>query len=446
VSPFLIFIILSSMSTNTGNRGKERHSALLAPRIKEITEKSARLLLILTKNVHYDKCMLRATGLAFVSLLSLVPLTAFIFSLFTGFGAFAEAQAHFKEFLIRFLIPTRQQEIIEYIDLFLENAGTLGIVGLLVFAIASIFLLNGITENINAVWGSSSAMGPLRKFFLYISILVFGTLLIGVGFTFFHSLRSMFFHGREIPAGLSAVYLLGPSAVVFLIIWLIIYTVPSTRVRIDSSLIGAFCGTLIWEIARFGFLFFTKYVIRLSVLYGSLASVPIFLIWLAIQWFVILLAVEISSLHQYRASGRVGFHGGALQPFAQIRTGLDIYLDMAERFYRGKEPCSLRRLAQLHFLSPNDLEFYLRLLKNGGLISYSRSHPSFAVISKEPAITSMKEVFHVLFGSAQSPSPFDESFNNNKRVENFFHSGTDSFEESTVLSVVAEISEKKNLE
>ncbi len=384
-----------------------------------------------------DHCLLRASSLAFSTLLALVPLTAFIFSLFTGFGAFQEVKLQFRQLLIRFLVPTMQEEILHYIDSFVENSRTMGVVGLLLFAVTSLFLLNGITENINAVWGSSSRLGFLRKFSLYISIIVFGTLLIGVAFSFTRSLEYLVPNSREISTLFRLSVALGPSIIVFLVHWLIIYSIPSAKVRLDSSLIGALAGTVIWEIARYGFVDGTNYILRMSVLYGSLASVPIFLVWLSIQWLVILVAVEISYVHQHSSHLRTEEYGGQSLPRNQVRKGVELYLSIARRFYYGESPFSLRSLSHTHALTPNDTEYYLDRLQSAGLVTYTHSGPSVVLPRKEPAVTSFDEVLAALYGSSS-----DKNFNGEDISLELFRRGSEAFHNMTVLDMIAsEVSE-----
>jgi membrane protein len=330
--------------------------------------------------------------------------------------------------------------ILNYIDSFVENSRTMGAVGLLLFAVTSIFLLNGITENINAVWGSSSRLGFLRKFSLYISIIVFGTLLIGVAFSFTRSLEYILPDSREISALFRLSIALGPSLIVFLVHWLIIFSIPSAKVRVDSSLIGALAGTVIWEIARYGFVDGTNYILRMSVLYGSIASVPIFLVWLSIQWFVILVAVEISYLHQHGAHLQTGEYGCRTLPYHQLRKGVELYLSIARRFYYGKPPFGLRSLAHAHTLSPNDTEYYLERLQRAGLITFTHSGPSVVLPRKEPAVTTFGEVLAALYGTpgeGGAGSSKSTAAGGNEVSLQFFRHGADAFHNVTVLDMIA---------
>jgi membrane protein len=64
--------------------------------------------------------------------------------------------------------------------------------------------------------------------------------------------------------------------------------------------VGALAATIGWEVAKRVFVFWTGSVMRLSLIYGSLAAVPIFLIWLYLTWLIVLAGVETSYVHQHR--------------------------------------------------------------------------------------------------------------------------------------------------
>ena len=104
--------------------------------------------------------------MAYSSLLALVPLSALVFSLLTAFGAFDKLKESIQELIFSQLLPTRQNEIIEYINIFIENTKTLGVVGLLLFTLTSVFLISNIQGNFNDIWN----VRKKRNFFSQFSI------------------------------------------------------------------------------------------------------------------------------------------------------------------------------------------------------------------------------------------------------------------------------------
>ena len=382
---------------------------------------------------------MRAGSLAFSTLLALVPLTAFIFSLLTGFGAFEAARSQLQDFLFRFLIPTRTDEALRYIEQFIENSRALGVVGLLIFALTSIFLLNGISNNINVVWASSSRIGFIRKFMMYLAVIVIGSLLVGASFTFSITLRNFAAGYPEVSAFLRVLLKAAPTLFIFIVIWLMVFAVPSAKVALPSSLIGAASGTVLWEIARFLFIDGTNYVIRVSVIYGSLAAIPIFLVWLSLNWLIIFIAAEITYVHQHRGNFTDAHSRKESSPQQELLKGLQIYLYIAARFLRGDSPTRLQDLAQRFTLPVKSLEKFIRRLEQHELLFRAQSANPHLLPQRDLSATTLEEVLTALWG--QPASPTEEKRNgglaaDHEIVEQFSKSALAPFKNRTIFDLL----------
>jgi membrane protein len=249
-----------------------------------------------------DQCLARAGGLAFATLLALVPLLALMFSLFSALGSFSGLLERFEAFLLTQLVPASQEEIMAYVQRFVRNSRALGVAGLLFFLATAVFLLNAVQNSFNAVWGSRPRRNSLHRLATFASILIVGSFLLSIGLNLFGVARSLVGGPAvaELGRSLSFLTAVAPSVFIFLALLLMIALLPSGRVRFGSALVGAAAGLVLWELARRLFFLWITYVLRMSVMYGSLAAVPIFLIWLYVAWSVVLLALEIAYLHQHR--------------------------------------------------------------------------------------------------------------------------------------------------
>ncbi|MCK5199793.1 MAG: YihY family inner membrane protein, partial [Spirochaetales bacterium] len=251
-----------------------------------IRSRLIKFILRLSKEFKRDKCFIRASSLSYTSLLALVPLTALSFSLFTAFDTFSGVKESVQRSIVNLLVPTRQDEFMVYIDQFLDNSKTMGIIGLLLFAVTSIMLLNRISESFNAIWGSKNRRSFIGKFTSYSSVIVFGTLFIGTSFTITAPIRNFLNGFPEIQFIIRWFFVLSPSIFIFFTFLLMITAIPAGMVKIKSSFLGAFIGTVLWGLARGAFTEGASYVIRMSKIYGSLAVIPIFLFWLYLIWII----------------------------------------------------------------------------------------------------------------------------------------------------------------
>ena len=299
----------------------------------------------LFKEFKKDQCLIRASSLSYTSLLALIPLTALSFSLFTAFDAFEGIKDTIQIALVNILIPTRQDEVLIYIEKFLNNSKTMGIIGLLLFTITSIMLLNRISESFNSIWGSKNKRSFIGKFTSYTAVIVFGTLFIGTSFTITAPIKNFLNGFSEIQFILKWLFILSPSFFIFFTFLMMITAIPEAKVNFKSSLLGAFIGTILWGLARGAFTEGASYVISMSKLYGSLAVIPIFLFWLYLIWIIIFLSLEISYVHQHKNGWEKGDSKEKQYPADIIEKGLAVFYLIASNFDTGEKYFSVSEIS-----------------------------------------------------------------------------------------------------
>ena len=335
---------------------------------EKVPAKLVKFIIKLFREFKKDKCLIRASSLSYTSLLALIPLTALSFSLFTAFDAFEGIKDSVQRSLVNILIPTRQDEILVFIDTFLDNSKTMGIIGLLLFAITSIMLLSRISESFNSIWGSKNEKSFIGKFTSYFSVIVFGTLFIGTSFTLTTPLRRFLDSVPEIQFIIRWLVVLFPSIFIFFTFILMITAIPEGKVKLKSSFIGALAGTIMWEIARRAFTEGAGYVIRMSKLYGSIAVIPIFLFWLYLIWIIIFLALEISYVHQHKTGWDKNDSKKTQLPADIIEQGLAVFYLIAYNFDTGDKYHSVSEISTNLSISEEIVEQIVENFINYGLI------------------------------------------------------------------------------
>ena len=84
----------------------------------------------------------------------------------------------------------------------------------------------------------------------------------------------------------------------FLLYWMVFtlffLLVPNRRVQIKHALIGAFLSTVLFELAKAGFVGYVSNT-NYKVIYGALATIPIFLFWLYLVWIVVLFGASLAA-------------------------------------------------------------------------------------------------------------------------------------------------------
>jgi membrane protein len=317
-----------------------------------------------------DKVIIRASGLAYSSLLAAVPMVAVGFALFSAFGAFDDVKQKVQEFLFTQFLPTRQDEIVLYFNQFADGARKMGLIGFLFLVLASILLLDNIESNFNQIWHVTTKRRFVSKITSYTSVLVFGVLLLGTSITMSARIKAMFF--RDIAFDPGTLEQLGtwvfPLIFTFLAFWLMYLVIPFTRVQMRSALLGAVIGSVLWEFGKNVFANSIGHSVSYSTIYGSLAVIPIFLVWLYITWIIVLLGLEIAYTHQHFAALVRSKAAGERDECDRVPTGLQLFTLIAKRFHEGMDPPTADELSRRFLVATGSVDSHLDRLEAAGLV------------------------------------------------------------------------------
>ena len=88
----------------------------------------------------------------------------------------------------------------------------------------------------------------------------------------------------------------------------LLYTVvPNVSVRWRNTLAGGLFAAVLLEVAKYLFAAAMKYFTTYQIIYGAIAALPIFLIWIYISWVIVLLgAIVAATLHDWQCAGKIG--------------------------------------------------------------------------------------------------------------------------------------------
>ena len=362
-------------------------------------------ILVFSRNVliHFykDRCLIRASGMAYSSLLALVPLSALVFSLLTAFGAFDKLKETIQVIIFQQLLPTRQNDIIQYINIFIENTKALGVVGLLLFTITSVFLISNIQGNFNDIWKVRKKRNFFSQFAVYISVIILSTLLIGSGFAITGWIKSRAADISFIRINQAIQFLItfSPKVLFSFTLFIIILAVPSVRVKITGAFAGAvFGGLLMWGVKKL-FATWSATAISYSLIYGSIALIPIFLIWLYIIWLVILLSVEISCVWQNNGADIEPYDDYVM--FSRFRSAFETYLMISERYMENSGGITADDLSDAGETDGIDIQL-LNILEQSGLVYRVENGIVFYVPSSPPHTTETESVIRKITGYSET--------------------------------------------
>lgn len=262
-----------------------------------------RILDSLIREFNRGQITLQVMGLAYTTLLSLVPLLAVSFSVLKAFGVYNELEPIMAEFLAP--LGEQGQEVQRRILDFVNNlqVGVLGSVGLAMLFYTVISLIQKVEQTFNSIWHVSDGRSLARRFSDYLSVILIGPVLmfsaLGLAQTAIDNPLAQRLLDLEpfgtIVLALSQLvpYVLISCAFAFLYGFL-----PNTRVRVVPALIGGFVAGLLWYTIGQLFAGFVASSSRYSAIYTGFAGAVLFVIWLYTSWLIIVLGGQITAYVQ----------------------------------------------------------------------------------------------------------------------------------------------------
>ncbi|TMO85989.1 virulence factor BrkB family protein [Pseudoalteromonas ruthenica] len=240
-----------------------------------------------------DQITVNAGYLAYVTLLSLVPLIAVGVAIFSAFPGFEDTRIAIESFIFNNMVPTSTDVIKEHIGAFTGNANKMTAVGVSFLAVVALFLIRNIDLTLNRIWRIKKKRPAVISFAIYWMVLSLGPVLLGLSIgatSYIVSLVS--FADGGIP-GFSGFVLKSLPYVISTVGFVMLYTlVPNTRVPFRAAVPGAIFAALLFELTKKGFAMYISHFPSYEVIYGALATVPILFVWVYLSWAVVLLGAE----------------------------------------------------------------------------------------------------------------------------------------------------------
>lgn len=261
----------------------------------EIPGRLFRLVRLSLARFSEDRCQRVAAALSFTTILSLVPLLTVgisAFSMFSGFEAWTE---RFQDLIYDNFVPAAGDAVSRHLRGFVQNAGRLTTVGLVFLLFASLVALSTIEDAFNDIWRVERGRSLIQRILVYWAVLSLGPLLIVASLSLSSYLLSLEFVSETamLKGALRWMLTLVPFALELLAFLLLYVAVPNWNVPMRAALVGALFAAVLFEIAKRLFALYLLAFGSYEAIYGALATIPIFLIWVYLSWFIVLLGVEL---------------------------------------------------------------------------------------------------------------------------------------------------------
>lgn len=249
-----------------------------------------------------DRCFETAGALSYTTVFALVPLSVVVFGILSAFPVFQEWTNQLTHFIFSNFVPAAARTVEDYLLQFAEGADRLTLPGMLALIVSAALTLNGIETTFNRIWRVDTPRPPLVRFLVYWTVLTLGTLLVAASVALTSYLYAVSLRTGVDALGVGERLLrLAPVGVELLVFTLAYMIVPNRPVALRHGLAGGVLATALFELAKFAFGLYLRNVPSYQIIYGTLAVVPIFLIWVYLCWIVVLLgAIFAAALSTFR--------------------------------------------------------------------------------------------------------------------------------------------------
>lgn len=366
-------------------------------RLSDLTRSNAfflrhfRIILLTIRGFLEDNCLLRASALTFYSLLSIGPVVALTFGIAKGFGLQQRLQSEILE-----KIPAQEEvlnQILEYADVLLTNTkgGVIAGIGVILLFWSVLKVLNHIERSFNEIWYITESRSWKRKLSNYLSFIVIAPILLLIysSIPVFITTQISLIAGKiTILQKISPLILLPLKLLPYILVWgvftFIYLLIPNTRVSFKSGLLGGIIAGTIYLLVQWLYINFQVGVARYNPIYGSLAALPLLLVWLNLGWIILLIGAEYSFAHQNVEAYEFEPDYANVSPYLKKLMTLQIAQLIAKRFSKVEPPLSAVQISQSLDMPIRLAEKLLGELTGCGLVSNVQQE-EYAVPVYQPA-------------------------------------------------------------
>jgi len=366
-----------------------------------------RLLVVLVRQFVAGELNLRAMSLVYTTLLSIVPLLAVSFSVLKGFGVHNQIEP----LLLNFLQPlgSRGVELSNNIIGFVENikVGVLGSLGLLFLLYTVVSLIQKVESSFNYVWQVERLRGLAQRFSSYLSVILIGPVLVfaALGLTataMNNSLVQQLMAVEPLGYVLLSMSKLVPYLLIIAAFSFLYIFIPNTHVNPGPALIGGVVAGVLWQSSGWAFAAFIATSSNYAAIYSSFAIMILLLIWLYLNWLILLLGAQVAFYMQYpqymtrepvqlRLSNRL-----------RERLALQIMFMVAEHHIYNRAPWTSEALVHHLGLPMQPVHHVLQLMVRSEFLAETSDEPPAYLPRRDVETITLSELYEVVRSAGEN--------------------------------------------
>jgi membrane protein len=284
---------VSSISRSTGEMIN-----VSVDRVRGLTWHEARdLVRFARRRLNEERLPQVAGSLTFTTTLALVPLLTIVLAIFTTFPIFGEMRAALDTYFVQTVMPKGiSNTIIGNLTQFASKATRLSALGAVALLVTSTALIGTIERAFNQIWRVRRPRPLVQRVVIYWALLTLGPLLFGISLTITSQVFTATSGLMKVVPILGTLFYTAVSLVITTGAYALLYmTVPNRSVDWRDAIWGGLAAALAFEVAKRVFAVFIRQVPAYAIIYGALAALPLFLLWMYLSWMITLIGALLTS-------------------------------------------------------------------------------------------------------------------------------------------------------
>ncbi len=254
--------------------------------------------LAVARRFFEDRSSQTAGSLTYTTLLSLVPLLTVALAMSTAFPVFDTVVEALQEYVLDNVLPEAEglSALADQINSFTERAGRLTAIGLAGLALTGVLMIMTIDEALSRIFRVRRRRSLGLRLLTYWAVITLGPVLIGASLSISSYLLGVSFGYLELGAAGRVAFGVLPFVFTWGALALLYIVVPNRHVEWRHGLVGALIAGLLFEAAKRGFAFYISQFPTYAFIYGTFATILIFLVWLYVSWTVVLIGATLTAM------------------------------------------------------------------------------------------------------------------------------------------------------
>lgn len=255
------------------------------------------LFLFARNRLHEERLSQVAGSLTYSTVLALVPILTIALAIFTTFPLFDTFRAALESYLAGSLIPDSISDtILGYLTQFATQAKSLSAVGAVLLIVTAVLMMMTVDRTLNDIWRVKTQRPLAQRMIVYWAVVTLGPLLIGVSMTLTSYLftatsdvvASVPFIGAMFYTLVSILFTTSAFTLLYLM-------VPNRPVDWRDAAWGGLVAAIAFELVKRLFAGFVSQSPSYTMVYGAVAAIPIFLLWIYLCWLITLFGAVLAA-------------------------------------------------------------------------------------------------------------------------------------------------------